>query len=274
MANLENAHMKLVCMTGGPGVGKTTLCKLARQVGFGVVQEFATEVILEGGPHPTVDHRAFQKEVLRRQVKAEDRCLHTEDTVILDRGVLDGLAYTKLVGTGNEDIFAGHDASHYALVMVVEPLSSFEQDGIRYEDLCFTHEITGVLEEVYGNQGVPVVRIPDIGLRARWSLILNLCSEYVSGRTHRQRSFPGVGLTRLEQALTQTSNTPTLCQRESTPTIRRTDAGVLTATTPIQPGPTSSVSFDGSRFSLDQHGLAMAALVSDPTSELVLSTHA
>ena len=70
-----------VVITGGPSVGKTTIITGLAQLGFTVVEEFATKIIKEGELLPWVDRVGFQTEVLRRQLFAEESIKCTEEIV-------------------------------------------------------------------------------------------------------------------------------------------------------------------------------------------------
>jgi len=153
-------------------VGKTTIISLLEQSGFTVVAEQATQIIREGQILPWVDRDAFQKEVLRRQLEVEAPHLHSDEMVFLDRGLFDGEAYYILDEMEIPFIFCDLPTDRYALAFVVEELSFFDNNGVRFEDLEFTRKITPVIERCYTSRNVPVVRIPAMTPKERLDLVL------------------------------------------------------------------------------------------------------
>jgi predicted ATPase len=160
-------------ITGGPSVGKTTIIQGLAQLGFTVVEEIATQIIKEGELLPWIDRVAFQKEVLRRQVFAEERLKHAEEIVFLDRGLFDGEAYYIYDKLAVPELFTELDASKYTVAFLVEPLGFFEANEIRQkESLEFCKEVSRILEECYTRRNVKVVRVPAMSPEERVEFVL------------------------------------------------------------------------------------------------------
>ncbi len=94
--------MEKIVITGGPCSGKTTVVRELRATGGIVVPEVAT-ILLEGGfPVPGKDlewsekwQAAFQTAVFALQQPLEDvYAMTTSQSLVCDRGLLDGAAYT------------------------------------------------------------------------------------------------------------------------------------------------------------------------------------
>lgn len=86
--------MTRVAITGGPGVGKTTVLAALREQGWCVVDEAARAVIAERlakGLSPRPSPADFAREVVRRDLDASERHRFTQDWVLFDRGLIDGL---------------------------------------------------------------------------------------------------------------------------------------------------------------------------------------
>jgi predicted ATPase len=168
-----------VVITGGPSVGKTTIITGLAQLGFTVVEEFATKIIKEGVLLPWVDRVAFQTEVLRQQLFAEESLKLTEEIVFLDRGLFDGEAYYIKDKLPIPEIFSTLDASQYTVAFLIEQLDTFDQNEVRREDIEFTNEITTILEECYKSRGVEVIRVPAMPPEPRVEYVLTQVRDLI-----------------------------------------------------------------------------------------------
>lgn len=169
----------LFVVTGGPSVGKTTIITLLQERGFRVVPEVATQIIKEGEFLPWVDRDRFQREVLRRQLEVEAPYIDTDDIVFLDRALFDGEAYYI-----NDDMvpppdFAELDPSRYEMAFLVEELSSFDNNGVRWENQDFTRKITPIFELCYAGRNIPVTRVPAMSPVQRVDMVVNAIAKAV-----------------------------------------------------------------------------------------------
>lgn len=172
---------KWCIISGGPSVGKTTLIKRLRREGHRIIEEVGTRVIAGGVFHPARDRHAFQTEVLRMQLE-EEATSQPDEVTWGDRGLLDGAAYYLNDGLPVPERFASLDVSHYLVVFLLEPLETFEKDGIRpdFENLEFTLRITPLLEQVYRQAGVLVVRVPAMGVEERLAFMKTKVDELLA----------------------------------------------------------------------------------------------
>ena len=156
-------------LTGGPCSGKSTaLAEIARR-GFAVIPEAAAAVILEGILHPDRDPLAFQREVLRRQLKAEAAA--PPGTVFEDRGIGDHFGYLEnyrrrrgvdLRPAFGEELERAWDAARrrYGTVFLLEPAPVFRPEPFRREEPSEAAAIHRALAEAYGERHPRVVPIP------------------------------------------------------------------------------------------------------------------
>ena len=166
-----------VVLTGGPNAGKTTLIRAFRQMGFPVICEQATEVILERRFCPISSPVEFRRETLARQMAAEQVLAAETRPVFIDRGAYDGRAYCKATDCAEPGFLTDLEAGMYPLTFLFEPVPTWQDDGVRYEDMAFSKTITPLLETVYREAGAQVVRVPFMGVEDRIDLILSVLTD-------------------------------------------------------------------------------------------------
>jgi predicted ATPase len=86
--------MKKYVITGGPGIGKTTIIELLAMKGYKIVPEAARMIIeeeklVESDAVPWKNLQLFQEKVAARQLELES--VVKGDVIFLDRGIIDGL---------------------------------------------------------------------------------------------------------------------------------------------------------------------------------------
>lgn len=169
--------MEKVVLTAGPNAGKTTLLRALQKLRFPVIEEKATEVIREGRFLPASNPVGFRRETLARQKAAEVAVASDSRTVVLDRGAYDGRAYCHATGCAEPGFLSELEDGLYPLAFVLDPVPTWDADGVRYEDLDFTYTINPILEEVYRNAGARVVRVPFMPVQDRVDMILSVLNE-------------------------------------------------------------------------------------------------
>ena len=88
-------------ITGGPGVGKTTLLEVLAKQGFPYVPEVARKIIREqvsqnGDALPWANIPAYTHLMLSRSVESFEQHQKQESVLFFDRGIPDTLAYVHL----------------------------------------------------------------------------------------------------------------------------------------------------------------------------------
>ena len=170
--------MKKYVITGGPGVGKSTVIKLLSDKGYMTVSETARSVIERNLKRksdilPWKDWLGFQKEVCAKQLSIEEK-LPKNRIVFLDRGCLDSLAYVKLHGgKPSEELL--NIRLDYSKVFLLEPLGDFKTDNCRKEDKKTALRIHELIKEAYA--GYELVTIPAVSPEERVLMILNCIKD-------------------------------------------------------------------------------------------------
>lgn len=170
-------HTNLFVITGGPGVGKTTLIKELQTAGYLVVEENARKIIQQqmlkdGEALPWKNKLLYAKLMLEAAVNSYQTVIKKQvsNPVFFDRGILDAICYMSM-----ENIpipWAIRDmtlAYPYATkVFILPPWEEiYQTDNERkqtWEEAVFTFE---KMKETYLGYGYEVMEVPKaaVGLR-------------------------------------------------------------------------------------------------------------
>ena len=130
--------MKKYVLTGGPGVGKSTVLRILASRGFSVVPEIARELIEDEHKKnsdilPWRNHAKFQNMVARKQYAAEKEIINSVGT-FLDRSLVDGYAYCKYANTPIPQIILDGARNRYDKIFLLEQLPIYRKDEHRKEN--------------------------------------------------------------------------------------------------------------------------------------------
>ncbi|MEK7390595.1 MAG: ATP-binding protein [Patescibacteria group bacterium] len=155
--------MKPHVITGGPGVGKTTVLELLSAYKYATVPETARAVIEE----ETIKDSdmlswknlvKFQEEVAKRQLQAEQST--RSKITFLDRSLIDGYAYCALGKVQPPEIILQHGRSRYGKVFLLEPLDVYVTDRARAEDRELAYVIHNEISKSYSFFGYDLIKVP------------------------------------------------------------------------------------------------------------------
>ncbi|MBI1758780.1 MAG: ATP-binding protein [Actinobacteria bacterium] len=168
--------MKRFVLTGGHGVGKSSIILALEQAGEHVIFEAAASIRAadraHGSPFPD-DHDDFESRALRLHLRRERLIPGSAQRVFLDRGAPDHLAYAQV---GRWTLTAQEEAAcrsaHYDAAYLVEP----PPDGVptlgRVE-ARFCERLVTALERVYRDTGTPIVHVPHVACHDRCLFVLH-----------------------------------------------------------------------------------------------------
>lgn len=170
-------------ITGGPGVGKTTILKHLEKLGEAVVYEAATDIIkqetAEGKVAPWTDPR-FEETIIALQEKRQmEAALTKAKRVFFDRTPIDTLTYrlmsknkvtkelTNAVGNIMRERF------YHETVFFIESLNFYKNDEVRHETQKEALEIQNKLKETYTLLGFKIISIPSDSVEERVKKMLS-----------------------------------------------------------------------------------------------------
>lgn len=163
--------MKKYIITGGPHSGKSSVLKILEKKGIQVLHETARLIILEDQEkkkadptyrhlYPWEDQSIFCRRCHERQVKREKSL--SGDLVILDRSVIDNLAYAAVAGIElNPEIYKDIiNAGYEKKVFLFELLDSYKTDRQRKDSEEQVKAVHRVLIKAYSDLGFEIINIP------------------------------------------------------------------------------------------------------------------
>ena len=166
---------KKYILTGGPGSGKSSTLLELEQRGEYIIREAAEDVIKlerKKGIERPWEMPDFQRKVLNLQIQRESTIPQSIERIFIDRGIPDGLAYTKPETPLYREIKRASPI--YEGVFIIQNIGKVENNGIRHENQDDALELEYKLKEVYLAQGYKIPTIPPMPVSERADLILNI----------------------------------------------------------------------------------------------------
>jgi len=151
-------------ITGGPGIGKSTVVNLLADRGYKTVSESARYVIereqrLGTNSLPWINLKSFQQLVMDRQLEQES-ILPNSKTVFLDRGLVDGFGYCAKSGIEAPLRMVELSQGRYSKIFLLDPLPNYENDTVRLEDEVEAKIIHRAISEAYRLFGYELITVP------------------------------------------------------------------------------------------------------------------
>ena len=182
--------MKKYIITGGPHSGKSIVLRLIEKQGIQVLHETARLIIQEDQEkrkldpsyhylYPWEDQSIFCRRCHERQLEREKEL--SGDLVILDRSIIDNLAYAAVEKIKlNPEIYKDiSDAGYEKKVFFFELLRSYKKDAQRKDSQEQVKAVHRELYNVYSSLGFELMDIPifsddkNINIIKRAEFILN-----------------------------------------------------------------------------------------------------
>ncbi len=169
--------MKRHVITGGPGIGKTTVIELLASRGYMIVPEVARmiteeEKLKESGIVFWKDLTKYQEKIAERQMELESKA--TADIVFLDRSLIDGYAYCKLGNIAIPELVSKNGRNRYTKVFLLEPLPTYTKDETRFENQEEAARIHDEIIDAYKEFGYQTISVPALPPEERAEFIIGL----------------------------------------------------------------------------------------------------
>jgi predicted ATPase len=168
-------------ITGAPCSGKTSVVDELERRGYKVVHESARAYIdqqLAAGrrlDRIKADERAFENHILNAKLAIESS-LPPKETIFLDRGIPDSIAYFKLAGLDPARPIKKSSLFRYRRIFFFKRLG-FLEDRVRSEDEETADRLDSLIRESYRGLGYEIIQVPVFSVKKRVEFILKLVTN-------------------------------------------------------------------------------------------------
>lgn len=172
---------KKIVITGGPGTGKSSIIHKLEANGHECLHEISRQVTLEAQKQG-ISQLFLEQPVLFSEKLLEGRIVqHKEadilpaETVFIDRGIPDVLAYMDFFNTEYTDEFRNACHLHkYDQIFILPPWKEiYTSDNERYESFSESERISKFLFNTYKEFGYHPIEVPKTSIIERTEFILN-----------------------------------------------------------------------------------------------------
>jgi predicted ATPase len=176
-------NINFYVITGGPGVGKTTLLKELQNRNYEIVPEIARELIKEqqiknGEALPWKDKNLYKKIMFDRSINSfeqTNRSVDNEKPIFFDRGFLDAICYAELIQSEISErmkTYAKNWRYNKSVFMLPPWRGIYETDNERKQDWNEAVITFEKMSETYKNYEYNIVEIPKISITERADFVL------------------------------------------------------------------------------------------------------
>lgn len=182
---------QFIVVTGGPGVGKTTLLSALEKQGHVCVPEVARALIKEqvaagGTAVPWLDRPAFCDLMVGRSLASESRLrarVLGSQLIFFDRGLPDIKAFRRLISIPEDPVLEKAIVSHryFKTVFLLPPWEEiYSVDSERKQDFEEVVRTDRLMRQTYRDCGYEIEEVPRLKVQERAQFVLNRCPPRIS----------------------------------------------------------------------------------------------
>lgn len=174
-----------IAISGGPGVGKSTVLEMLAYKGYQTVPEAARiiierEQLKDSDCLPWKNTQLFQNTISELQLKLEDSI--QSGIVFSDRGLIDGYAYSKVDQIKTPEIILRKGKDRYNQVFLLAQLPNYQKDNSRREDIEKARILQEAIRLAYIEFGYTPIEVPVLSPEERVDFILSKLNSEVKTR--------------------------------------------------------------------------------------------
>ncbi|RZK39831.1 MAG: ATPase [Pedobacter sp.] len=173
-------------ITGGPGVGKTTLLNELAKHKFKIVHESAREIIKQeidnnGDGLPWKNKAHYTALMLEATLQSYNSVPKNETEIyFFDRGIIDTICYANMIGLGvstNMDAL-GKNYLYNKRVFILPPWKEIYQTDNERKQTWEEAQLTFIkMKEAYLNYGYKLIEVPQETVQNRVKFIMNFMTS-------------------------------------------------------------------------------------------------
>lgn len=173
-------NKKIILLIGGPSSGKTTLINHLEKEGHICYPEVSREVILQAREEGVEflfleDPMLFSEKLLEGRIKQYQNAIQENNSVFIDRGIPDVVAYMDFIGDSYPEKFIqACEKYKYDKIFLLPPWEEiYTSDETRYETYEEASKIHNFLVETYKKYGYDLHEVPKTTVENRYQFILD-----------------------------------------------------------------------------------------------------
>lgn len=167
-------------ITGGPGVGKTTLLKALEEEGYQVVPEVAREIIREqvetgGDAVPWANVALYTEFMLKGSVESYMEHVKNENIVFFDRGILDTVCYSEMTEnriSAEMDAYAKNCIYNRKVFILPPWFEIYATDSERKQNWKEAETTYHKMKAMYERYGYNVIDVPKDSVENRRDFVI------------------------------------------------------------------------------------------------------